>query len=416
MRWSILVFLAAIGCSRGDRAPAPDTLPAEAESLQVEPRTSLARMALPPASVETTVTLTHFFDSTKVGDTVAFKRWHWRDTTIRHRREIVESTWVRLPPAALGLPNGPFHLPPDSLCAPLGYNATFRFASSSGRYLVNDLKVVKRCKGRVIVGVSRSKLKSTPDTGLSVANGIAEIAKWPWTELQPFLTDGTILGFYAGDDVSSTEWGKASMAMRLARWDSIYAEFTRRAPTVARMIRSKPTELRDWGYAGRNITTAWAQYRGPYRDKAPTDWIAAQVTAAKALKLGLVIGPNYLDGGCGPPTLYDGKTNTSCLPNVPGTGILGTTPNAASVRRYQMSAAELSYYGAAMIAEPYNCAMIGWAWSESFTASPKPERPAEQIAGARAFHAREDVRSVAKALGALAQKRNPASCIHPDRR
>jgi hypothetical protein len=50
------------------------------------------------------------------------------------------------------------------------------------------------------------------------------------------------------------------------------------------------------------------------------------------------------------------------------------------------------------------------------SASPSAGRTAEQIAQARAFHTQGEVKSAAKALGELAKKRAPASCIHPDRR
>ncbi|HEU4681902.1 MAG TPA: hypothetical protein VFS51_09165, partial [Gemmatimonadales bacterium] len=205
------------------------------------------------------------------------------------------------------------------------------------------------------------------------------------------------------------------MATRMARWDSIYGELRWRAPGAATIIRAKPTELANWGYRGTNITTAWAQYRGPYRDRDPKTWVAGQVTAAKAQNLGLVIGHNLLDGGCGPAVLADGRMNTACLPNLPGTGILGTTKDAASVRRYQTSPGEYLYYKAVFLTEPYACASIDWRWSPAWSASPSVGRTAEQIAQARAFHTQAEVKSAARALGELARKRSPASCIHPDR-
>ncbi|HEU4681223.1 MAG TPA: hypothetical protein VFS51_05720, partial [Gemmatimonadales bacterium] len=268
-------------------------------------------------------------DTVRRGDTTFYS--HGR--IITHVAVLIDSLLVSSATTGSGVPNGPFHLSIDSLCAQerLGYNAALLVASSSGRSLPAQLAKAASCNGRVIVAVSRSKLKDA-NGELSVAAGVAEIGRWPWAEISRYVDDSTIIGFYAGDDVSADEWGKGvPMATRMARWDSIYGELRWRAPGAATIIRAKPTELASWGYRGINITTAWAQYRGPYRDKEPKTWVAGQVTAAKAQNLGLVIGHNLLDGGCGPAVLANGRMNTACLPNLPGTGILGTTKDAASV-------------------------------------------------------------------------------------
>jgi hypothetical protein len=381
------------------------------ESANSDPRAAFELRAFPAAHADTGT----WADTASRGDTTFYS--HGRIiTTVA---VLIDSHQVRIPAVRVGIPNGPFHLSLDSLCAQgrLGYNATFRFASSSGAFLVRDLAQAKACNGRLIIGGSRSRMKETGDSILNVAAARAEIAKWPWDKIEPYITDGTIIGFYAGDDVSADEWGKQfSMPTRMAMWDSIYSEFRLRAPSIPTMIRAKPTELAAWGYRGSNITTAWAQYRGPYRDKDPQTWLAAQVASAKAQKLGLIIGQNLLDGGCGPATLADGRTNNACLPNLPGTEILGTTKEAASVRRYQTSPAEYLYYKMVFLTEPYACASIDWQWSPTWSASPSAGRSAEQIAQARAFHTQAEVKAAARALGELAGRRPPASCIHPDRR
>jgi hypothetical protein len=389
-RWSFLLVLIGLGWSE---RPA---------------RSSRAGTAI---RADTTV----WTDTARRGDTTFYSSGRILTTLA----VLIDSQWVSYAPVRAGIPNGPFHLSLDSLCAQdqLGYNATFRVASSSGASLVRDLAQAKACNGRVIVGASRSRMKGTADGVLNVAAGRAEIAKWPWDKVGPYIADGTIIGFYAGDDVSADEWGKQlSMPTRMAMWDSIYGELRVRAPGVPTMIRAKPTELAAWGYRGSNITTAWAQYRGPYRDKDPHSWVSAQVASAKAQKLGLIIGHNLLDGGCGPAKLAGGQTNTACLPNLPGTGILGTVRDAASVRRYQTSPAEYLYYKMVFLTEPYTCGSIDWQWSPAWSASPSAGRSADQIAQARAFHTQNEVRFAARALGELARKRAPASCIHPDRR
>jgi hypothetical protein len=95
------------------------------------------------------------------------------------------------------------------------------------------------------------------------------------------------------------------------------------------------------------------------------------------------------------------------MPEAPGTSILGTFADAASVRRYQMSAAEVLHYGKTFLAEPYNCAFIHWQWSPIWTAN----RPAEQLAGVQAFDTRPDVQAAMTELSSIARQRPFTSCL-----
>jgi hypothetical protein len=289
-----------------------------------------------------------------------------------------------------GLPLGAFHVPTDSLNGSLSYNSTAITAVSTR--LLSDLNTVRARNGRVILAIGRSKLKDA--NGLSVAAARAELASWP--DISSYIADGTVIGIYVSDDILSTEWGPNPPY--LSRIDSVAREVKLRWPNAITMVRAKPTEL-----AGRSqwlwLETAWAQYRGPYRDPPPKQFADREVTSAKAQKLGLVLWLNALDGGCGP--------TTACLPGVPGTSILGTFTDAASVRRYQLSAAEVLNYGTAFLAEPYNCAAIAWQYSPVFN---RTSLAAGQLAAIQAFDIRSDVRAAMAQLRTLAQQRPNTSC------
>jgi len=281
-------------------------------------------------------------------------------------------------------------VPADSLNGSLSYNGTAITAVSTR--LLSDLNTVRARNGRVILSIQRSKTKDA--NGLSVAAARAELASWP--DISGFIADGTVIGVYVSDDILSTEWGPNPPY--LSRIDSVAREVKLRWPNAITMVRAKPTEL-----AGRSqwqwLETAWAQYRGPYRDPPPKQFADREVASAKAQKLGLVIWLNALDGGCGP--------TTACLPGVPGTSVLGTFANAASVRRYQLSAAEVLNYGTVFLAEPYNCAAIAWQYSPVYN---RAGLPADQLAGIQAFDTRSDVRAAMAQLKALAQQRPNTSC------
>jgi hypothetical protein len=291
---------------------------------------------------------------------------------------------------AVGIPFGAFHVPTDSLNGSLSYNGTTITALRAR--ILTDLNTVRARNGRVILAIQRSKLKDA--NGLSVAAARAELQAWP--DVSSYLADGTVVGIYVSDDILSTEWGPNPPY--LSRIDSVARQVKLRWPNAITMVRAKPTEL-----ASRSqwlwLETAWAQYRGPYRDPPPKQFADREVASAKAQKLGVVIWFNALDGGCGP--------TTACLPGVPGTSVLGTYLDAAAVRRYQMSAAEVLNYGTAFLTEPYNCAAIAWQYSPVYS---RTSLPADQLAAVQAFDKRADVRAAMAQLGNLARQRSNTSC------
>jgi hypothetical protein len=296
---------------------------------------------------------------------------------------------------ALGIPLGAFHLPPDSIGLPsLSY--TGAYMNGIVATLKRDLDKVQARKGRVVLGVLRSKTKDSVGR-LSVAATRDELNRWKAAvDLNPYLADGTIVGIYLTDDIVAAElWG--GEVPPLPRIDSLGLAVKTLWPSAVTMIRARPTALT--GYTWRWIETAWAQYNGPYRDGTPENYRDVQVAAAKALKLGLVLWINVLDGGCGPTTF--------CVPGVPGTAIEGTFTNSTSIHRFQVSAAEVLHYGKVFLAEPYNCAAIGWQWSPIYT---RLSLPAAQLAGIRAFDTRADVRAAFATLSTLATQRSRTSC------
>jgi hypothetical protein len=296
---------------------------------------------------------------------------------------------------ALGIPMGAFHLPLDSIgLSRLSYTGAYMNAYPPS--LQRDLDKVRARGGRVVLGVPRAKTKDSVGR-LSVAATRDELNRWKAAvDLNPYLEDGTVVGIYLTDDIVGADlWG--GEVPPLPRIDSLGLMVKNLWPTATTIIRARPTHLT--GYTWRWIETAWAQYNGPYRDGSPESYRDVQVATAKALKLGLVLWLNVLDGGCGP--------TTACVPGVPGTAIEGTYANSASIRRFQMSAAEVLHYGKIFLAEPYSCAAIAWQWSPIYN---KPSLPAEQLAGIRAFDTRADVRAAFATLGTLSTQRPRTSC------
>jgi hypothetical protein len=316
-------------------------------------------------------------DTSQVGDTTFYSRGRVVTTV----SIFTDSQWTVRPPVTLGLPNGPFNLPPDSLCT-LGYTATtFGVVASN---VLSRLDRVHACKGKAFV-VLREPPQMDATGKLSVQAASAELETWPWAGLCGRVKDSTIIAFYVGDDVTAPGWGPAPLATRLAQWDSIAGLIRSRCPAAPVAIRALPTQLEarpQWQW----ITTAWAQYTGPRRHGTPEQFFATQVASAKRQRLGLVAGLNLLNGGCGP------ATTGWCLPDVPGTSAVGTR----GTDLYQMSAAEFLYYKTVALTDPYVCASLDWSWGPVFDSD---------------FHQKPEIRSVAKSLGVMAAMRRLAGCV-----
>ena len=289
-----------------------------------------------------------------------------------------------------GLPFGAFHVPINDLSGTTSYNAVAMFGY--GYRLIADLEKVRAKQGRVVLNIRRNHTKDA--NGLSVAATRAELATWP--DISGYLADGTVIGVYVSDDIHSTEWGPNPPY--LPRIDSLAREVKLRWPNAVTLVRAKPTELAPRG-RWLWLDTGWAQYRGPYRDPPPRQFAEREVASAKAQGLGVVIWFNTLNGGCGP--------TSACLAGVPGTSLLGTYSNAADIRRYQMSAAEVLNYGTAFLAEPYNCAAIAWQYSPVYQ---KASLAPAHLALVQAFDHRSDVKAAMAKLAELAKARPNTNC------
>ena len=318
---------------------------------------------------------TSWTDSTRRGDTAFFTRGR----VVTSLQVFTDSNWTVRPPVTLGLPNGPWNLPPDSLCT-LGYTGTTLNVTAST--VLGSLDRIRQCRARTTATIRRPRLKDA--TGkLSVQTARAELESWPWSGLCSRVKDSTIIAFVIGDDVANAEWGPAPLAVRLAQWDSIAGVIQARCPGAAIALRAVPTVLQartGW----QSLTTGWAQYAGPVRHGSPEQFFATQVTSAKRQGLGLVAGVNLLNGGCGP------AERKRCLPGIPGTVLAGTQAGD-----YQMSAEELVYYKTVAMTNPYVCASVDWSWGPNFESN---------------FHQRPEIQNAMKVVATVAATRPLASC------
>lgn len=324
------------GCEKAEDRPSADSLPPA-----ITPRGSLQAVA-PPVVASS---ITRAVDTFPLADTALAVRV--RTTS------VTDSTWIVPPPLKpIGLPFGIWGTPADSICK-TGYSGGIVPVREAVE-LVPMLDRAKRCRVRIVLAPPQGKLRDTK--GLSVQAATTELGKWDWPNVCEYATDGTALGWNLGDDLTDTKWGAYTVRVRLLKWDSIMTFVRSKCPAGANMLRFRPSQIDDYP-ALKELDVLSLQYTGPRRHGPPAAILAAEVAIAKRLNVGLVVGLNLLDGGCGPASTGD------CLPGIMGTSAKGTKPGL-----FQMSADEVKKYGEIMIADPYPCTFLGWGYGygESF--------------------------------------------------
>jgi len=371
-RLPLLLLLAACSSERAPRATSVASSPDGA------PRAAAALAPEAPSALSASYT-TPWTDSSRQGGATVYSRGRVITTVAVH----TDSQWAVTPPVKLGLPYGPTQLPVDSLCS-MDYTAT-TLPVIPARVL-RDLDRARECGARIIPNIRRAKLKDAYGY-LSVSAARSELDTWPWDVLCARVKDSTIIAFHVGDDVTLKEWGPDPLPVKLARWDSIAGIVTEKCPQAATVLRAVPTTLEARG-KWQWLTTGWAQYPGPRRRwGSPEKFFSTEIASAKRQGLGIVAGVNLINGGCG--------TTALCLPDVPGTPLAGTNDG-----RYQLSSAELTYYKAVSMSDPYVCASVDWGWGPVFKSD---------------FHGRPEIQSAAKAIGVIAKQRPATSCIQRKR-
>jgi hypothetical protein len=291
---------------------------------------------------------------------------------------------------------GPWHPPANQVGATLKWSGAVRNGYvPSLRAMLDSLR---GSKARVVLSVLRGPMKN-PDGTLSIANFRTEMGRWAAAaDIASYFSDGTIIAINVMDDNASA-WVNP---VTPAQVDSLAQIVKQNWPIAKVSTRTRPSQLE--GYPFVYLDIAWSQYRSPEFDGSPTAYRDKEVADARNMHLGLVLGLNVLNGGCGPAS----QSQSKCLSGVLGSNILGTDQNAVANRRYQMSAAELKYYGSIFIAEPYNCALLAWQYSIDY---PRQSWMSDsQYNGIVGFDKRSDVISSWQQLVAQGKNRSEGQC------
>ena len=215
------------------------------------------------------------------------------------------------------------------------YNGSVRLPGRTD--LLPLLTGAKAKGGRVVVQLSgQNKAVKNTDGTFSLTKWKLQVDRFKGLSVSSYLTDGTLMGHLLiskPNDASSWGGKKISPATLEAM-----AQYSKQIwPKLTTFVLSDPTYLRSTTVNYRYLDAGWIMYAS-WKGDART-WLTAQVTAAKAAHLGLVVGLDVLNGG----------TKASGIPG-------------ATSGRYAMSATQLRTWGSTLLAEPYACGMFNWRY------------------------------------------------------
>jgi hypothetical protein len=255
-----------------------------------------------------------------------------------------------VPPTHVGIPLGPYHLPPESY-AGAGFSGALLAARPDSSLLI-VLEAARRASARILIGLTGSESRLLGEDGhFSLNVWKRRVDRFRGIDFSSYIADGTIIGHYIMDEPHDpTNWGGRTVSH--ADVDEMARYSKELWPSMATIIRGKPDYLK--GYQYKYLDAAWMQYTvqfGPIES-----FISSNVQDAKASGLALVAGLNVINGGS------------------PTSGIPGRREG-----KFGMSASELKAWGGALLAEPYTCAFIVWEYDSAYFSRPAIKAAFEEL-------------------------------------
>jgi hypothetical protein len=226
-----------------------------------------------------------------------------------------------------GIPMGTFAQPTEEFGS--RYNGAMRTMGPEG--ILDELAAIKSRGGRIVLMLAGSQPNYLNSDGtFSLTKWKSRIDRFRNVNFSSYVSDGTIIAHYLIDEpYDPANYGGTPVSgatiEEMARYSkSIW-------PNMPTVVRSEPYYIK-WSGTYQYLDAAWAQYLARKGD--PYDYINKNVTTAKQMGLGLVVGLNLQKGG-----------------NPNGTG---------------MSASEIESFGKALLSSTYPCAFISWQYDAGY--------------------------------------------------
>jgi hypothetical protein len=233
-----------------------------------------------------------------------------------------------------GIPFGTFHLPLNLY----GRTYTGTLGNISPGLMLLYLQTARRNGAKVMVSFSgNEKHFKNRNRSFSMEKWKQRVNRFRRLNLTSYIKDGTLMGHYLIDEPHDpANWGGRTVSR--ADIDAMARYSKQLWPGLPTVARAWPKFLK--GYRYRYLDAAWAQYSA--RFGSVSAFMSNNVRDAKASGLALVVGMNQLAGG-------DSR------------GIRGFYSG-----RYAMSSSQMRSWGSAMLADPYPCAFLSWAYNARY--------------------------------------------------
>jgi hypothetical protein len=250
-----------------------------------------------------------------------------------------DSTAPVITPVHVGIPFGPYALPPALYGQEFNgaYRPRWRHAP-----LLADLEAARRANTRVVLNFTGSERYLSDEHGFSFAKWKQRVDLHRGIDFTSYIADGTIIGHFIMDEPDDpSNWhGKQVSVSDIEEMAKYSKEIWPSMPTI---IRVTPDYFK--GHRFQYLDAAWAQYLDRF---GPLDaFITNHIREAQESGLALVGGLNVLNGG-------------SKSSSIPG----------RKVGKNAMSASEIRTWGGAILDQPHFCAFIMWEYDQSYFSRP----------------------------------------------
>jgi hypothetical protein len=240
----------------------------------------------------------------------------------------------------VGLPFGAFDMQPELLTPPYSSSVL----SGSPDHILQQLARARSAGARLIVNFAGGRFQNVQNVDGTFSYDLWKARLDRFLPLKDqidgYVRDGTLLAFMMLDEPhAASSWGGQDVSYALIDLMGKYSKSI--WPGLTTIVRSDATWLAKAPFRWTSLDAAWAQYSA--RKAEVTVYLAANVTAARQAKLGLITGLNVLDGG-------DGSSRA------PGTytGV------------FNMSSTEIRTYGKVLAADPYVCSFQIWKYDPGY--------------------------------------------------
>jgi hypothetical protein len=223
-----------------------------------------------------------------------------------------------------GIPIGTFDQPTSEFGS--RYNGAQRIIATS--YMLTELSTIRSRGGKVVLLLAGSQPHYlNADGTFSLSKWKARVDQYRKVNFNSFISDGTIVAHYLIDEPYDPKnfGGKpvpGSTLEEMAKYSkSIW-------PNLKTVVRAEPYLIK-WNGTYQALDAAWAQYL--WRKGNVNDYIQKNVSTAKQMGLGLVVGLNLLKGG---------------------------SPDGT-----WMTPSEVESWGSALLSSDYVCAFLSWEYN-----------------------------------------------------